>query len=293
MIDKFPAEETHLMQSLPLSSTRPALELEHIGLIAGEGKYPFLLARAARDRRISVTAIGVRGITPPELADEVAAMHWVEFGQLGRMIDLCHQSGVDKVIMAGRIQHRSIFQLSRIDRRGLKILASLPSKKADSLLGALTNELAREKIEVLDSTMLLHECMPAAGLQTPGCPPCDSILGDIAFGKPIACQVAGLDIGQTIIVKQGTIVAVEAMEGTDKTILRAGAIAGEGCVVIKVSKPRQDRRFDVPVVGMTTIRKLIEARCAGLAIPGGETLFFDREEACSEAERHGICIYAW
>lgn len=281
------------MQSLPLSSTQPSLDIEHLGLFAGEGKYPFLLAKAARDRHITVTAIGVRGITPVELADAVDEMLWVEFGQLGKMIDLCHQASVDKVIMAGRIQHRSIFQLSRIDRRGLKILASLPSKKADSLLGALTNELARENIEVLDSTLLLRECMPPAGLLTPACPPTDSILGDIAFGKPIACQVAGLDIGQTIVVKQGTIVAVEAMEGTDKTILRAGAIAGEGCVVIKVSKPRQDRRFDVPVVGMTTIRKLVEARCAALAIPGGEALFFDREEAIAHAQKHGVCIYVW
>ncbi|MEN6627481.1 MAG: UDP-2,3-diacylglucosamine diphosphatase LpxI [Candidatus Sumerlaeia bacterium] len=288
-----PAEETHLMQSLPLSSPQPALDLDHVGLIAGEGKFPFLLARAARDRNISLTAIGVRGITPVELADEVDAMLWVEFGQLGKMIDLCHQAGVDKVIMAGRIQHRSIFQLSRIDRRGLKILASLPTKKADSLLGALTDELAREKIEVLDSTMLMRECMPPAGLLTPSCPPSDAVLGDIAFGRPIASQVAGLDIGQTIVVKQGTIVAVEAMEGTDKTILRAGQIAGEGCVVIKVSKPRQDRRFDVPVAGMTTVRKLVEARCAALAIPGGEALFFDRDEACALAQKHGICIYAW
>ena len=119
------------------------------------------------------------------------------------------------------------------------------------------------------------------------------MLDDIHFGRPIATPIAGLDIGQTIVVKQKTIVAVEAMEGTNKTILRAGAIAGEGCVVIKVSKPRQDRRFDVPVVGLTTVEKLIEARCAALAIPGGEALFFEREEACALAAEHGICIYAW
>ncbi len=278
---------------LPAEDLKPVLALDHIGLIAGDGKFPFLLAQAARDRNISVTAIGIRGITPPELADQVDAMLWVEFGQLGRMIDLCHKSGINKAILAGRVKHRSVFQLSSIDRRGLKILATIPSKKADSLLGAFTEELARENIEVLDSTMLLRECMPPAGLLTPGCPPCPAVLEDIAFGRPIADQIAGMDVGQTVIVKSGTIVAVEAMEGTNQVILRAGEVGGEGCVVIKVSKPRQDRRFDVPVVGITTVRKMIQSKCAALAIPGGEALFFDRDEACELAQSHGICIYAW
>lgn len=282
------------MQMLPLSEPiPPAPALDHIGLIAGEGRFPFLLAQSAHERNITVTAIGIRGVTPPELAAAVDAMHWVEFGQFNRLIEILHRCGISKAVMAGRVKHRNIFQLSRIDRRGLKLLASLPSRKADTLLGAITSELARENIEILDSTMLLRECMPPRGLLTPTCPVTREISDDIEFGRPVAIGVAGMDIGQTIVVKQQTIVAVEAMEGTNEAIIRAGRTAGPGCVVIKVSKPRQDRRFDVPVIGLTTIRKMVQAECAALAIPGGEALFFEQEEACALAAQHGICIQAW
>lgn len=280
------------MQPATYSPSLPVQDLHHLGLIAGEGQFPFLLARAARDRNIAVTAIGVKGITSPDLANEVSSMHWVEFGQFNRLIQICHDTGIHKAIMAGRIQHRSIFQLARIDRRGIKLLAKAPSKKADALLGAITDELASEDIEILDSTMFLRECMPPAGLMTPGAPLNPLALEDIEFGWPLAKSIAGMDIGQTIVVKDKSVVAVEAMEGTNETIARAGEIAGEGCVVIKVSKPRQDKRFDVPVIGLTTIKKMIKARCLALAIPGGEALFFDREEACALAEANGISIVA-
>ena len=281
------------MQPASVCDHVPPVSLQRLGLIAGEGQFPFLLARAARERNISVTAIGIKGITSPDLSREVDAMHWVEFGQFNRMIELCHRSDIHKAIMAGRIKHNSIFQLSKIDGRGIRLLARTHSRKADALLGAITDELARENIEVMNSTLLLRECMPPAGLLTPGLPPPREVMEDIHFGRPIATAIAGLDIGQTIVVKQKTIVAVEAMEGTDETILRAGEIAGAGCVVIKVSKPRQDQRFDVPVLGLTTIQKMIQADCAALAIPGGETLFFEREQACALATAHGISIHAW
>jgi hypothetical protein len=217
-------------------------------------------------------------------------MHWVEFGQFNRLIEQCHEAGIERAILAGRIRHQTIFQLGKIDWRGMKLLARTATRRADAILGAITEELAREKIEVLDSTMFLRDSMPAAGLLTPECPPSDEVAEDIEFGRPIASQLAGLDVGQTFVVKHKSVVAAEAMEGTNKTILRAGEIAGEGCVVLKVSKPNQDRRFDVPVVGLTTVEKMIQARCAALTIPGGEVLFFDQDEACALAARHGISI---
>lgn len=282
------------MQTAPAYDTLSLNDLSHLGLIAGEGQFPFLLARAARDRNISVTAIGINGITSPDLAREVDMMYWVDFGQFNRLIETCHQAGIQKAMMAGRIKHHSIFHLAKkIDLRGIKLLAKATSKRADAILGVITDELAKEKIEILDSTMLMRKCMPPSGLLTPSVAPSAEVLDDIHFGRPIATAVAGIDIGQTIVVKQKAVIAVEAMEGTDQTILRAGQIAGEGCVVIKVSKPRQDKRFDVPVIGVTTIEKLIRIRAAALAIPGGEALFFGREEACALAAEHGITIFAW
>lgn len=282
------------MQIAPVYDTCSASDLRHLGLIAGEGQFPFLLARAAHDRNIRVTAIGINGTTSPELAHEVDMMYWVDFGQFNRLIELCHQAGFHKAMMAGRIKHQSIFQLAtKIDMRGIKLLAKASSRKADALLGAITDELARENIEILDSTLLMRKCMPPAGLLTPGVPPSAGVMEDIHFGRPIATAVAGIDIGQTIVVKQKAVIAVEAMEGTNEAILRAGELAGRGCVVIKVSKPRQDKRFDVPVVGLTTVEKMIRAGCAALAIPGGEALFFEREEACALAAEHGITIFAW
>jgi DUF1009 family protein len=281
-----------IVQPVPIDV--PALALEHIGMIAGEGDFPFLVARAARDRGIQVSAIGIDGITNPKLADEVADMRWVEFGKMNRLIELCHQSGITRAVMVGRIHHNNIFKLATmIDWRGIKMLAKAPTRRANDLLGAVTAELAREKIELLDSTLLLRECMPGSGLLTPDRPPSEQVMDDIEFGRPLARSIAGLDVGQTIVVKQRAIVAVEAMEGTDQTILRAGEIAGAGCVVIKVNKPKQDRRFDVPILGMGTVRQMIRAECAALAFPGGQALFFEQDAACRLAADHGISIYAW
>jgi DUF1009 family protein len=276
-----------------LGSEKDMLEQVKNGVIQISLTTPVMLANYEGWGQIGVTAIGIRGVTSPDLGREVSSMLWVEFGQFNRLIELCHEAGIHKAIMAGRIKHNSIFQLSRIDRRGIKLLARAASRKADALLGAITDELARENIEILDSTLFLRECMPPAGLLTPAAPPSAEVMEDINFGRPLAVSVAGLDIGQTIVVKQKTIVAVEAMEGTNETILRAGQLAGEGCVVVKVSKPRQDKRFDVPVLGLTTVRKLVQILASALAFPGGEAMFFEREAACELDAAHGITIFAW
>jgi len=280
------------MSSLALSSNLPITDLSQIdrlGLIAGEGAFPLLIARAARDFAVPVTAFGLRGVTPPELESEVNNMHWLEMGQFDRLIRLFHEDGISKTIMAGRIKHTSIFQLVKIDRRGLKLMARMLNKKANSVLGVFTSELESENIQVLDSTLFLKNCMPPKGLLTRR-RPSKEIERDIQFGFDLAKQIAGLDVGQTVVVKGQTVVAVEAMEGTDATIERAGEIAGKGIVVVKVSKPQQDRRFDVPVLGLTTIKKLARARGAALAFSGDETLFFDQREAIALAEENKITI---
>ncbi len=280
-----------------MSSPAPALPLaetalDRIGLLAGEGDFPLLIARAARERSVAVVAVGIRGVTSPRLEAEVDRMAWVRLGELDRVIQLLHEAGVGKTIMAGRIRHASIFDLGGIDGRGLRLLARLANKKADTILGALTEELSRERIEVLESTLFLRHCMPAQGLLTPSRPLSLAIRADVEFGLEHARRLAGLDIGQTVVVKSGAVVAVEAMEGTDATIRRAGEVAGPGCVVVKVSKPAQDRRFDVPVLGRTTVEHLVAARAVALAFPAREVLFFDQAEAVRLAEAEGISIAA-
>ncbi len=265
-------------------------EIGQLGLVAGEGQFPLLIARAAKERDVAVTAFGLRGVTSDQLESEVRAMHWLELGQFEKLIQLFHSEGITKTVMAGRIKHNSIFQLAKMDMRGFKLMAKMINKKANSILGVVIKEFESENIEVLDSTMFLRSCMPGKGLLTPGCRATEEIETDIEFGYDLAKQIAGLDIGQTVVVKNQSVVAVEAMEGTDAAIERAGEIAGEGIVVVKVSKPMQDRRFDVPVIGLTTIHKLIKVKGAALAFSGGETLFFDEKEAVALAESNKIAI---
>jgi UDP-2,3-diacylglucosamine hydrolase len=282
---------TSSAQPAPLPDSAEA-SIDHLGLVAGEGDFPLLVARAARSRAIPVTAIGVLGVTSPELETHVSVMHWVKFGQFDRAIRLLQSGGVRKLIMVGRVKHSDVFKLTSIDMRGLKLLGRLANKKADTILGVIAQELAKEDLEVIDSTLFLRDCMPPPGLLTPNVPPSREIMRDIEFGIEHAKSLAGLDIGQSIVVKSQTVVAVEAMEGTDATILRAGEVAGDGIVLCKVAKPRQDKRFDVPVLGLTTVRKIAQAGGAAIAFPGREVLFFDLEAAVAEAEANRICILA-
>ena len=267
-------------------------QIPRLGLIALAGRFPLLLGQAAAGAGIPVIAFGVKGITPPELADKVDEMHWMKLGQLSRMIDRLHQEGIRHVVMAGRIDHRSIWRYRGFDGRSLRLLGRLVNRKADTILGAVVEELAREDIEVIDSSLLIRNCMPAAGLLTPKRKLTSREERDVDFGFPIARQIAGMDIGQTVVVKDLAVVAVESLEGTDETILRAGRIAGGDIVVVKVAKPRQDSRFDIPVIGPTTVLALHEAGGGALAIMANETLFFDQEEAIDLAHRHGIAIAA-
>lgn len=270
----------------------PDPKIEHLGLIAGEGDFPLLVARAARSRSVAVTAVALIGLASPEIEQVATTTHWIKFGKVDQVIKTLQASGARHVIMVGRVPHNQIFKLANIDVRGVKLLARLANKKADTVLATVVEEFARENLEVVDSSIFLRDCMPPAGLLTPNVPPTDELMRDFEFGIHHAKSIAGLDIGQSILVKSQTVVAVEAMEGTDATIERAGRIGGPGAVLCKVAKPQQDNRFDIPLLGLKTIQMLVEAKAAGLAFPGGEVLFFDRDEAVALAEANGICIYA-
>ncbi|MFP4381159.1 MAG: LpxI family protein [Candidatus Sumerlaeia bacterium] len=266
--------------------------IPRLGIMAFEGRFPILLAQAAAQLGIPVTAFGVKGMTPDELADYVDRLHWLQLGQFNKFIDKLHEEGIKHVIMGGRVQHNSIWRYRGFDRRSLKLLGKLVNRKADTVLNAVVDELARENITVLDSTLLLRECMPAKGVLTVGCEPTREQYKDIEFGLPLAHQIAGMDIGQTIIVKDLAVVAVEGLEGTDEAIRRAGRIANGGIVVIKVPKPRQDYRFDFPVIGPGTIRSIAKAGGGALAIIAEHALFFDQQEALELALENQIPVVA-
>jgi UDP-2,3-diacylglucosamine hydrolase len=263
-----------------------------LGVIAGQGDLPLLICQAARGCGHQTVGFGVSGFASEKLAECVDRMYWLELGQLGRLIELMHENGVRSVIMAGRVPHTSVLQYRHFDWRAVKMLGRTLNKKADSLLGAITRELESENLRVLDSTLFLKSMMPEAGLLTAGRPLTAEAEEDVRFGFPIAKAIGGLDIGQTIVVRDKMVVAVEGAEGTDECIRRAGALAGPGCVVVKVSKPRQDMRFDVPVVGLRTIQVMCEAGCAALAISARECLFLDREAVLAEAHEANIAIVA-
>lgn len=263
------------------------------GLIAGNGDFPFLVLEGARRRGIEMAVIAIREEASPELERVARRLHWVSLGELSRTIELLHQEGVKHAVMAGQVKHNKIFSSIRPDWRLAKLLFSLPAKNTDALIGAVARVLQDEGIELVDSTKFLGPLLPAAGVLTRRSP--DSAeAADIEYGRQIARAIAGLDLGQTVVVRDRACVAIEAMEGTDETIERAARIAGgQRLVVVKVSKPRQDMRFDVPVAGLKTIEVMRRANATALAIDAGRTLLFDRDALIHAADEAGIAIQAF
>ncbi|MCX8035582.1 MAG: UDP-2,3-diacylglucosamine diphosphatase LpxI [Candidatus Sumerlaeia bacterium] len=270
----------------------PLTEGEKIGLIAGSGEFPITFADAARASGYKVMAIAIQGFASPELANHVDEIHWLGVGQLDTLIALCHKNNVSNLALAGKIEHVTLFNLGIPETRVIRLLMRLSDRRAQSLARALIEELESENIHVLDSSLFLKPLMPPEGLLTPRRPLQKREKRAIEFGWPLARKVAELDIGQSLIVKDGMVVAVEGAEGTDKAILRAGELAGPGTVVIKVSRPRQDFRFDLPVVGIQTIRTMSEAKASALAISAGETILLNREAVTALAEESNIAIIA-
>jgi UDP-2,3-diacylglucosamine hydrolase len=263
------------------------------GLIAGNGDFPFLVLEGARSRGIEMAVIAIREEASPALDRAAKRVHWVSLGELSRTIDLLHQEGVKHAVMAGQVKHNKIFSSIRPDWKLAKLLFALPAKNTDSLIGGVAKVLEEEGIELVDSTRFLGPLLPAPGVLTRRAPD-ESEAADIAYGRGLALQIAGLDLGQTVVVRDRACVAVEAMEGTDETIERAARIAGgQRLVVVKVSKPNQDMRFDVPVIGRQTIDAMRRSNATALAIDAGRTLLFDRDDLIRAADEAGIAIQAF
>jgi UDP-2,3-diacylglucosamine hydrolase len=263
------------------------------GLIAGNGRFPFLVLQGARSQGIDMAVIAIKEEADPELTKQAQRLHWVSLGELSKTIDLLHQEGVTQAVMAGQVKHNKIFSAIRPDWKLAKLLFALPKKNTDSLIGAVAKVLEDEGIRLVDSTLFLKPLLPAAGVLTRRAPSADES-ADMAYGLGVARSIAGMDIGQTVVVFSQACVAVEAMEGTDETITRAARFAsGKPLVVIKVSKPKQDMRFDVPVVGLPTIATMKTAGATALAVDAERTLLFDREALIAAADEAGIAIQAF
>lgn len=263
------------------------------GLIAGNGRFPFLVLEGARAEGVEMAVAAIKEETDPSIERLAAKVKWVGVGQLGRLISFFKDEGVTHAVMAGQVKHVQIFSLSAIpDLRMAKLLGRLAVRNTDSLIGAVADELARDGITLVDSTLFLRPFLPEPGVLTRRAPSSDEA-GDIAYGLDVAREIARLDLGQTIVVKNRAVVAVEAMEGTDATIRRAGELARKPPLsVVKVAKPNQDMRFDVPVVGPATVRAMVEARATALSITARKTLLLDRDELLSLANKSKIAIIA-
>jgi UDP-2,3-diacylglucosamine hydrolase len=277
-----------------------------LGLIAGNGRFPFLLLDAARAEGLSVVVAAIKEETDSQIDQRAAAdpnitVHWLSLGELSRLIETFQKEGVQKAVMAGQVKHKQIFSSIRPDWRLAKLLMNLRTRNTDMLLGAVAKVLGDEGIELISSTSFLEPLLAQEGVLTNRSPDEDE-LKNIEYGLTVADAVAGFDIGQTVVVAAQACVAVEAMEGTDATIERAGrlmdSLGGDASTlerrltVVKVAKPNQDMRFDVPVIGPATIETMIGADATCLSVEAGRTLLFDRESVLERAAHAGIAIVA-
>lgn len=266
----------------------------HLGLIAGNGRFPFLVLDAARAQGHDVTVIATKEEAFKDLdgaaARARAPIHWISIGQLGKCISLLKAAGATHAVMAGQVKHTKIFAGGIVpDLMFMSVLSKLPFRNTDGLIGAVADVLRTNGIELIDSTSLLQPLLAKPGVLTDRAPVEDE-RKDFEFGRRIADVIAGLDIGQTVAVKHQAVVAVEAMEGTDEVIGRAGHLAGPGVRIIKVAKPKQDMRYDVPVIGLATIQAMRIARASALSIDAGKTLILDGDAVFASANEAGITI---
>lgn len=262
-----------------------------LGLIAGNGKFPFLVIEGAHRAGAQVAVAAIREETDPEIERFADSLTWVGIGQLGKMLRFFKDEGVKQAIMAGQVKHVQIFSSAIPDVRMLKMLLRLPRRNTDALIGAVASELGSEGIELIDSTHFLKDQLPQPGILTKRTPDARE-RSDIEYGLEVAREIARLDLGQTIVVRDRACVAIEAMEGTDAVIRRAGALVRGRLTVVKIAKPDQDMRFDVPVVGLPTIETMSKCGATCLCLTAGKTLMFDRDEMIKLANRKKIVIVA-
>ena len=266
-----------------------AADNDNIGIIAGGGQFPIIAADAAKKRGLHVTAVAFEGEADHELSSRVDEIEWIKLGQLGRLIKAFKRRNVSKAIMAGTINKSKMFGNVKPDLKGLAFLSKFAIFHDDNILRALASELYEEGIEIVSSTVYLPDLLAPEGCLTKRKPDKEE-KRDIEIGWKVAKELGRLDIGQCVVIRDRTILALEAIDGTNATILRGGVIAGEKAVIVKVSKPDQDLRFDVPSVGLETIRSMIEVKAGLLAIEAGKTLFFDRDKTVDLANKYKISI---
>src|SRR5271169_32894 len=277
---------------------------KRIGLIAGNGRFPFLVLDAARSQGTQVVVAAIREEASPEIEQRGAAVvHWMSLGELSKLIEIFQREGVTRAIMAGQVKHKQIFSSIKPDWRLAKVLLSLTTRNSDSLIGAIAKVLEAEGITLMSSTALLEPLLAHEGVMTRR-GPSDSEQTNITYGRAVAQHLSRFDIGQTVVIAEAACVAVEAMEGTDAAILRAGGLMKSpslgnepstlrrALTVIKVAKPNQDMRFDVPVVGLRTIETMKQAGATCLALDVGRCLMFDKAAVIAAADDAGICIVA-
>jgi DUF1009 family protein len=267
--------------------------MSRIGLIAGNGKFPFLVLQGARSLGHDVTVVAVKEEAFPELEaaarEAQADLHWVSLGHLGKCIKILKSAGIEQAVMAGQVKHVQIFSGVVPDLTLLSVLTRLKARNTDALISAVADVMRDSGIELIDSTAFLAPLRAREGTLTARGPDA-SERADFEFGYRMADAIAALDIGQTIAVKHKAVVAVEAMEGTDEVIGRAGYLAGPGVRIIKVAKPKQDMRFDVPVIGIATIQAMRVAGASALSVDAGKTLVLDGAHVFKSAEEAGIAI---
>ena len=279
--------------------------MSKLGLIAGNGYFPFLLLDAARAHGLTVVVAAINEETDPAINSRAAAdpgihVHWLSLGEFSKLIETFQREGVTRAVMAGQVRHKQIFSAIRPDWRLAKLLLNLRTRNTDMLLGAIASVLADEGIELVSSTQYLEPLLAQTGVLTARAPD-EEEQKDIEYGRTVARAIAGYDLGQTVVIAAQACVAVEAMEGTDATIARAGALlhaAEDGSIlrrsltVVKVAKPNQDMRFDVPVIGVATIKTMRSAGANCLAVEAGRTLLFDRDAIVTAADLAGVAIIA-
>lgn len=277
---------------------------QRIGLIAGNGKFPFLVLDAAHSQGMQVVVAAIKEEASPEIEQRgAAAVHWLSLGELSKLIEAFKAEGISRAIMAGQVKHKRIFSSIKPDWRLAKLLLALPTRNTNSLIGAIAKVLADEGITLMNSTFLLEPMLATEGVLTCRAPS-DTEQANITYGRAVGLYLSRFDIGQTVVIADAACVAVEAMEGTDAAILRAGELMrspslgkeastlSRALTVIKVAKPNQDMRFDVPVVGLQTVATMKQAGATCLAVDAGCCLIFDKSEVISKANEAGICIVA-
>lgn len=268
--------------------------MSKLGLIAGNGRFPFHVAKCAREKGHEIIVVGLKDEADPGLEKLADKFYWSSIGDLSKTISILKSENVKQAVMAGQVKHKKLYYKLFLDKRALKILGRIKDKRTDSILNAVADEFKSEGIEFLSSTAFLTDFFPGKGKLTKS-KPAKNENSDIAFGFKIAKELAGMDIGQTAIVRDMAVLALEALEGTDECIMRAGNLASKKgepseIIIVKVAKPRQDQRFDVPVLGTRTIDSMIKIGARVLAFEAGKTLLLDRQDMISKADKNNICI---